>query len=287
LEAKLLKLRNIFLGFVLLALTPLAAFSQISTSGVLSEIQDRVTGVTAGTYTCPTITVDTTGRITGIASGTCSGVAFPALQFRPTWLLSGSGTYTTDANFIAGWVELKAPGGAGGSVYQTNGSVAYGGNAGNIVWDACTAEGGKGGGTIGDQGRGGGIIGVCANPYLQGAAGDGYGDSTGGRGGGARGAHATWQMSAEQGPNGDGGGGTGAPGPPKPDGSGYWMAATGGGEGGWIRMRLTPGSHTYSIGTPGMPVVLPPITETSNPGRGYTGSQGAQGSIMLMILEKQ
>jgi len=41
--------------------------------GNLSAGQDRTTGVTAGNYTCPNVTVDSTGRLTSISNGSCSG----------------------------------------------------------------------------------------------------------------------------------------------------------------------------------------------------------------------
>lgn len=105
------------------------------------------TGVTAGSYLRPQITVAADGKITSAANGT-----YPTR----TTLTSGSGTYTTPAGAKRLYIAMVGGGGGGGGVN----SGGTGGTGGSSSFNSITAIGGSGGapnssGTGGTGGVGG------------------------------------------------------------------------------------------------------------------------------------
>ena len=83
------------------------------------------TGVTAGSYTVTSLTVDADGRITSASSGaaaTSAGMGIPTLEvYGPS-----SGTYTATPTASRLGVYMWAGGGAGSNTGQTGGNGGYG-----------------------------------------------------------------------------------------------------------------------------------------------------------------
>lgn len=69
-------MKRLIISFIVFVLSH-PAYAQMSASttlnGTLSIDQDRTTTVTPGSYICANETVDTTGRVTSISNGSCSG----------------------------------------------------------------------------------------------------------------------------------------------------------------------------------------------------------------------
>lgn len=64
---------RILIALFLLAAAPAPACAGLSVSGQLDPSELPTSGVTAGTYACPSVTVDQYGRVTSIASQSCGG----------------------------------------------------------------------------------------------------------------------------------------------------------------------------------------------------------------------
>jgi len=106
-----------------------------------NNIAVTATGVTAGAYTRPKVTVNAEGQATAIASG-----AVPTY----TTLKSGTGLYTTPAG--AKRLRVRMPGGGGGSGGAGASGPSGGGVGGTSTFGSTTANGGGGGGFGGTSG---------------------------------------------------------------------------------------------------------------------------------------
>ena len=139
------------------------AFTGGTVTGTWPTINVVASGVTAGTYTNPTVTVRADGRISAVANGT-----FPTY----TTLYSGtSATYTTPAGAKRLKVRMIAGGGGGANAPSTTG-----GAGGNTIFGGTGCFGGSGGTAgIGGSGGSGGSTGT-GNEILRLAGGPGNGN---------------------------------------------------------------------------------------------------------------
>lgn len=145
--------------YIILALSLSLSFSanaQIATSGSLSAGQDRITGVSAGSYTCTNATFDATGRATSATSGSCSGgggggspvtsikTANYTIATGDCWSTVMMGTGTTGQ--ITSTLPATTGFPAGCMIYVKNGDTARGkilsgyptGLVGSILWPLQT-----------------------------------------------------------------------------------------------------------------------------------------------------
>lgn len=242
-------------------------------------------GVTAGTYTNPVVTVDSKGRVTSVASGTNPlGGATTYQEFA-----SGSGTYNTPIVTPTHIIVKMVGGGGGGGASASSGGTT-GGNGGSTTFGTWTAGGGTGGavgsgantgvggagGTV-TAGTGISIISMTGQSGAGGAAGAGSGVAgpmgTGGAGGsnpvGFGGSSASGGATAQPSVSGAGGGGQGGG-----TNSDLIYAAGGGGSGAFVEFQINnPGpSFSYAVGAAG----------AASTG----GNTGAAGKIGLIIVEE-
>lgn len=125
-------------------------------SGTLPNPSLAATGVTAGTYTRPKLTVNSAGQLTSAANG-----AAPTFT---TLATPGTGTYTPPSGVVRIYVRMGGGGGGGGGT-GTGVGGSNGGTGGTSSLGSWTAVGGGGGvqgqaSNVGGGGGGGGCSGT-------------------------------------------------------------------------------------------------------------------------------
>lgn len=129
-------MKNYVIAFILSFLFSTAAYAQFAVSGSLSTGQDRITGVTAGSYTCTDVTFDATGRATAASNGSCSGGGgggSPAVNIQTAgYTITTSDCWTTVqmGTGSTGQITVTLPSASGFTdgcmVYVKNGDTARG-----------------------------------------------------------------------------------------------------------------------------------------------------------------
>jgi hypothetical protein len=228
-------------------------------------------GVTAGTYTNPTITVGADGRVSAVASGT-----FPTYST----LTSGtSATYTTPAGAKRLKIRMVGGGGAGENPPST-----AGGNGGQTSFGSTTANGGAGGASsIPSAGGTGGTTGTGTQivRFAGGGGGGGWNVNVaaastqaiiaGAAGGvspfGGAGANSGYTGNGVAAAANTGSGGSG--GPYAANSTGSFTGASGGGAGEYVEFAINNPAATYIY--------------TVGAGGAATGSAGAGAAGVIAI----